>query len=329
VISLNPTTAEPDPAVGDDEVEMANVTPQLVKKWAALAGRWKFSGKTAEYEGPDKPGMSSPLGLARASLPFRDGVIRTRIKLSRTEKTAGGILFGFQSVNSTYFSAALGAFDKAYAIVEHQPGIGWIERSSAGLLSNLSRDTEYEIRVSVTGQSVRLTVDEVEVLNYLVPNPIEGTGFGLYAWEEGSVTFTETTVLSSEPRVFVNMPFTEPFDTVYRDVILPVSKNLGFKVVRVDEVVGPGIIIEDIQQQIEGAHAVVAEISTHNPNVFYELGYAHALRKPAVLLVRRQEGETMPFDVSGYRAIFYNDSIGGKKIVERNLKQHLKAILGE
>jgi hypothetical protein len=73
----------------------------------------------------------------------------------------------------------------------------------------------------------------------------------------------------------------------------------------------------------------VAEITTHNPNVFYELGYAHALRKPALLLVRRQEGETMPFDIRGYRAIFYDDSIGGKKTVERNLKQHLRAIRGE
>ena len=72
----------------------------------------------------------------------------------------------------------------------------------------------------------------------------------------------------------------------------------------------------------------MAEISTQNPNVFYELGYAHALRKPAILLVRRQEGQKMPFDVSGYRAIFYDDSIGGKKAVERTLEQHLKAVLG-
>jgi hypothetical protein len=92
--------------------------------------------------------------------------------------------------------------------------------------------------------------------------------------------------------------------------------------------IGPGIIIEDIQRQIESSHAVVTEISTQNPNVYYELGYAHALRKPAVLLVRRSDGSTMPFDIRGYRAIFYHDCIGGKKSVERNLQQHLRAILG-
>jgi len=183
--------------------------------------------------------------------------------------------------------------------------------------------------VSVACQPIRLTVDEVDVLSAVVPSPIEGTGFGLYAWEEGLITFTETTVLSSDPKVFVIMPFSEPFDTLYRDVIFPIADNLGFQVVVGNEIFRPGIIIEDVQRQIETSHAVVAEISTPNPNVFYELGYAHALRKPAVLLVRRQEGETMPFDVSGYRAIFYDDSIGGKKVVERDLKHYLKAVLGE
>ncbi len=137
----------------------------------------------------------------------------------------------------------------------------------------------------------------------------------------------ETRIIGNPPKIFVMMPLAEPFDTLYREVINPVATDLGFEVVRVDEVVGPGIIIEDIQRQIEGAHAVVAEISTQNPNVFYELGYAHALQKPAVLLVRRSDGAAMPFDIRSYRAIFYDDSIGGKKTVERNLEQHLRAIL--
>jgi hypothetical protein len=61
-------------------------------------------------------------------------------------------------------------------------------------------------------------------------------------------------------------------------------------------------------------------------NVFYELGYAHALGKPAVLLIRRESGRDIPFDIRGYRAIVYDDSISGKKIVERNLAQHLRAV---
>jgi hypothetical protein len=61
--------------------------------------------------------------------------------------------------------------------------------------------------------------------------------------------------------------------------------------------------------------------------VFYEVGYAHAIAKPTVLLA--QTDTPLPFDVSGFRVIFYTDSIAGKRIVERELRLHLQSILGE
>ncbi len=61
-----------------------------------------------------------------------------------------------------------------------------------------------------------------------------------------------------------------------------------------------------------------------NANVFYELGYAHALGKPTILLAQRDS--KLPFDIQSFRVVFYNDSIGGKVEVERNLKKHLEAI---
>jgi hypothetical protein len=61
--------------------------------------------------------------------------------------------------------------------------------------------------------------------------------------------------------------------------------------------------------------------------VFYELGYAHALRKPTILLKRRTDESKLPFDISPYRVIFYDDSIGGKKVVQEYLRKHLEAVL--
>jgi len=75
------------------------------------------------------------------------------------------------------------------------------------------------------------------------------------------------------------------------------------------------------------AKIVIAEITAPNQNVFYELGYAHALKKPTILLA--EHGKTLPFDVSGYRCLFYENSIGGKRKVEEALDKHLKAILHE
>ena len=71
----------------------------------------------------------------------------------------------------------------------------------------------------------------------------------------------------------------------------------------------------------------MAEITPPNQNVFYELGYAHALAKPTILLAER--GKQLPFDISGYRVLFYDNTIGGKNQVEDGLKKHLTAILRE
>jgi hypothetical protein len=174
VITLNPaTTAGPSPRDHREESlfasarsqeiddEMGNVSSRPVEKWAAIVGRWKFSGTTATYLGSSEPDAAYPLGLAKASLRFRDGVIRTRVKLSQTEKTCGGLLFGFHSAKSAYLSAALGAFDKAYAVVDHRVDAGWsLVVDSAGLLSNLSKGVEYDLRVAVAGQSIRMMVDD-------------------------------------------------------------------------------------------------------------------------------------------------------------------------
>ena len=123
------------------------------------------------------------------------------------------------------------------------------------------------------------------------------------------------------------MQFGEPFDTIYRDVVKPEGDRLHLQIVRVDELAGPGIIFEDIKRQISESKIVIAEISASNQNVFYELGYAHALNKPTILLAQR--GKELPFDIRSYRVIFYDDSIGGKSDVEQNLDKHLRAVLQE
>jgi nucleoside 2-deoxyribosyltransferase len=92
----------------------------------------------------------------------------------------------------------------------------------------------------------------------------------------------------------------------------------------------PGVILQDVVRGLLEATVVVAEISSSdesfNANVFYELGYAHATGKDTILLARK--GTSLPFDVSGYRVILYDDTIGGKVVVERELRAHLQNILG-
>jgi len=297
----------------------------LIDRWAALIGRWTFQGGKATFHGSDD--NESPLGLALAGASFRNGSIRTRLKLARNKQTTASILLGYQSMTAPYVLVQLGAHDKAYAVSEYRPNLGFELLASAGLLSNIDPEVEHELAVTLEGQSLSMRVDGVNVLSMLLRQPINGEGMGLEAWGDAAVVFEETYFEARSPRVFVMMPFAEPFDALYRDVIKPVAEDeLDFEVVRVDEIQAPGLVIDDVQRQIAASNVVVAEISTRNPNVFYELGYAHALRKPAVILVRREDRNDVPFDLRGYRAIYYDDSIGGKKAVEQNLRSYLQAV---
>jgi nucleoside 2-deoxyribosyltransferase len=74
-----------------------------------------------------------------------------------------------------------------------------------------------------------------------------------------------------------------------------------------DEQVFSGIIIERIYAEIIPADLIIADMTGRNPNVFYEVGYAHALGKRVVLLTRAVDDS--PLDLRGYRHIVYENSI--------------------
>lgn len=103
--------------------------------------------------------------------------------------------------------------------------------------------------------------------------------------------------------VFVCMPFAGQFDDVYEFGIKKGIKDLGFKCERADEIQHSGDIIEKVYNQIKSAHFIVADMSGQNANVFYEVGYAHALDKDVILLT--QNAEDIPIDLKKYLHIVY------------------------
>jgi hypothetical protein len=222
--------------------------------------------------------------------------------------------------------AELGAARSAYSVGEYVSGFGWRSLVTAGQLENLRSDRDYLLQVNLTGQELRVSVDSVPVIQHLLAHPLQGRQVGLIAAGGQEVSFSELTVSSGKPKAFVVMQYAEPYDTFYKEVIQNQAEASGYDVVRIDEKAGPGIILQDIQREIEQAEIVIAEITPSNPNVFCELGYAHALGKPTILLARRES--ELPFDIRSFRVVFYNDTIGGKAEVERNLRKHLDAVAG-
>lgn len=117
---------------------------------------------------------------------------------------------------------------------------------------------------------------------------------------------------------FVLMPFHEDFDDIYKLGIKEASSALNIKAERVDEQFYQESILERIYLQIEAADIVIADMSGQNPNVFYEVGYAHAKEKLCILLTK--QSSDIPFDLKHHRHIVYNGSISKlKKSLEEEL----------
>ncbi len=125
--------------------------------------------------------------------------------------------------------------------------------------------------------------------------------------------------------IFTLMPFTEKWsDRIWQKIIKPICKDEGMKPIRADDLYGQDIM-EDVWKGIVTSKIVIADITGRNPNVFYELGIAHTIGKPVILLT--QASDDIPFDLNRYRHIIYEDNIDGCEQLGIKLKASIKDIL--
>jgi hypothetical protein len=137
------------------------------------------------------------------------------------------------------------------------------------------------------------------------------------------------------PLCFVLMPFGKKpdatgsmvdFDAVYRDLIKPAIADAGLDPLRADEEMTGGIIHKPMFERLILCEYAVADLTTANANVFYELGVRHAVR-PGTTVLMFAEGGRLPFDVSLLRALPYRlnaDGNPGNVAADREaLKQRL------
>ena len=118
---------------------------------------------------------------------------------------------------------------------------------------------------------------------------------------------------------FVLMPFAREFDDLYKFGIKEPAEALGIVAERVDEQIYSEGILERIYRQIEIADIVIADMSSQNPNVFYEVGYAHGKQKLCILLT--SDPSDIPFDLKHKRHVVYANSIATlKKLLADELR---------
>ena len=116
---------------------------------------------------------------------------------------------------------------------------------------------------------------------------------------------------------FVLMPFTESWsDRVYKNYIRENIESMGLQCLRADNLTGH-IIIEDIWTKINQAAFIIADVTNKNANVMYELGIAHTIGKPVILIT--QDVKNIPFDFTHLRHYEYKDHSDGKELFRDQL----------
>jgi hypothetical protein len=296
-----------------------------IGKWIGIRGHWHVDGGSIRYTGPESESATWPHGICVSDAKFSDGELK--IKIMPGSRLDGRVLLGYRNPDEPYILVGLGG-GHAYTLGVFEPNQGWRNVIGVGPQADLVPDREYHIHISVRGQKINLIVDGVSIFDYLLPSPIQFGQAGLFAWGDKRLDDTsfhdgEYKLLRGRGEAFVVMQFSG-FEEIYSEVIKPVAESFDLHPYRADEVYGPTSILDDIVKGIETAQVVIAEITPSNENVFYEVGYSHALKKPTIILA--DKSKKLPFDLSGIRCILYENSIAGKRKVERNLRQHLQAI---
>jgi hypothetical protein len=105
--------------------------------------------------------------------------------------------------------------------------------------------------------------------------------------------------------IFVLTPFQDDLLDEYRTIV-EVGQTLGFTVNRGDEKATQGDIFPQLLRLMIEARLIIANISGRNPNVFYELGIAHAMEKTVILVANNKHD--IPFDIQAKRIVFYRSN---------------------
>ena len=118
--------------------------------------------------------------------------------------------------------------------------------------------------------------------------------------------------------VFVAMPFTTEMDDVYHYGIVGAVRQAGFVCERADLSSFTGDILQWVRDRIRSASLVIADLSSANPNVYLEVGYAWGCNIPTILLASKNED--LKFDVRGQRCLLYKSIRNLEQLLTKELQ---------
>jgi len=270
---------------------------------------------------PSAPDASQqpPHALVRSNIEFEQGTIELQVWLPDSSSRCQ---IGLGSGTAVEVYAGLNLLGAPYGFAAFRNG-QWEPVISTGHGSHILAEHWHQLKLHVQGSNLYLYFNGVQVVStsyQVARGPIS-----LLLQSLGGISARNIRITTQEPVCFVVMQFTDEYNALYAEVIRPTCEEFGYKVVRADDFYTSGLIIDDITRSIRECTIVIADVTPNNPNVFYEVGFAHGIGKPTILLSDRKR-EKLPFDISGFRTLFYDNTIGGKSAVEERLRRHLEAI---
>ena len=166
-----------------------------VKAWAATEGRWSFEGATAHYLKPERPDYA--VGSVHTDIRASDVTVRFGVTFKTIpdtpapeNATCAGVILGIGGTERR--DAVVGVRGLGRSVLT-RPVQGWdriCSLWSLGTLANLQQAQRYQVEVIQRGQMVALSVDEVRVIETVLPEPLVGNQLGLRAW--GAIPSTST-----------------------------------------------------------------------------------------------------------------------------------------
>jgi len=132
--------------------------------------------------------------------------------------------------------------------------------------------------------------------------------------------------MNAKKQVFVAMPFNNrELDGIYRHVVRKAIQDVGLRCFRVDEVHSNQVITEEIVREIYNSIVVLADLTELNPNVLYEVGFAHAIGREVIVIARK--GTNIPFDVRSRRYIIYGTTPRQTQALKTSLTMTLRKVV--
>lgn len=313
-----------------------------MKDWLFLNGNFKEDNGDLSFLGKEKSWQdvntgdnknTSEFGIALYATKYINGKITAEVEFKNIKKDftySCYFIFNYSNINNInkHFNVGISKTVDALSTIIYQEYTGqeYINVKGYGTSLNIVQDEKYIMEMELIGSTFTFKLNNFVIFKNDIKIDSPSNQIGLLFQSTDAIIIHKFTVENVSRKAFVVMQFEKDFDDLYKGVIEPVCKEYGYEVIRADESFSTGIIIQDIIKLINESSIIIADITPDNPNVFYEVGYSHALKKSTILLNEKNKREKLPFDISSFRTIFYDNSIGGKTEIENRLKMFLENI---